>query len=51
MKAYLGQLSPLAWVGVSIPLLIVARTVLTVVLPGVIRLVMPDTVRAVLHIL
>ncbi|MGA9040877.1 MAG: hypothetical protein WB421_10105 [Terriglobales bacterium] len=51
MKAYLSQLSPLAWVGVSIPLLIVAHTVLTVVGPTVVRIVVPDTVRTVFHIL
>jgi|HubBroStandDraft_5_1064220.scaffolds.fasta_scaffold1458282_1 hypothetical protein len=51
MKTYLGQLSPLAWVGVSIPLLILARTVLTVLAPSVVRAVVPDTVRAMLHIL
>jgi hypothetical protein len=51
MKAYLSQLSPLAWVGVSIPLLVLAHTVFIVVVPAVIRAVVPDTVRAVLHIL
>lgn len=51
MKAYLSQLSAIAWVGVSIPLLVLAHSVFTVVAPAVIRAVVPDTVRAVLHIL
>ncbi len=51
MKAYLSQLSPLAWVGVSIPLMILARAILNVAVPTVIRIVLPDSVRAVLHFL
>jgi hypothetical protein len=51
MKAYLSQLSPLAWVGLSIPALIIIHTVLSVVVPTVIRVAVPETVRIVLHTL
>jgi hypothetical protein len=50
MKAYLSQLSPFALLVLSIPALIVVHTVWNEVLRTVIRMVVPETVRQVLHI-
>ena len=51
MKSYLDQLSPLALVGWSIPALIIVYTLLSVAVPAIIRVVVPETVRMVLHTL
>jgi len=51
MKAYLGQLSPLALVGLSIPALILVHTLWSVAVPAIIRVVVPETVRIVLQTL
>jgi hypothetical protein len=51
MKARLSHLSPFALVVLSIPALIVIHTVWSVWLPSVMRMVVPETVRAVLHAL
>jgi hypothetical protein len=51
MKAYLSQLSPFKLVVLSIPALIGVHKVLCAVTPAIIREVVPETVRAVLHTL
>jgi hypothetical protein len=51
MKAYLSQLSPFKLVMLSVPALIIVHTVLSAVTPAIIRVVVPQTVRAILHTL
>jgi hypothetical protein len=51
MKAYFKNLSSTAWALAAIPLVAVAYPVVTVVVPAVLRAVMPETVRAVLSML
>jgi hypothetical protein len=50
MKAYFSRLSPLALVGLSIPALIIVHTVLSMMMPAIVRVVVPETVRVVLHL-
>jgi hypothetical protein len=51
MKAYLSQLSPFTLVILSIPALVLIHTVLSVLAPAVIREMVPESIRAVLHTL
>jgi hypothetical protein len=50
MRAYLSRLSPFTLTVLSIPVLIMLHTVLSVAAPTIIRVVLPQTVRAALHI-
>ena len=51
MKAYLTNLSARAWALLVLPLLAIAYPVVTMVLPAVVRAVVPEVVRNVLHLL
>jgi hypothetical protein len=51
MKTYFKSLSSTAWTLLTIPLVAVAYPVVTIVVPAVLRAVVPETVRAVLSML
>lgn len=51
MKAYFNNLSSTVWTLLAIPLIAVAYPVVTILLPAVLRAVMPESVRAVLSLL
>jgi hypothetical protein len=51
MKAYFTNLPTRVWILLGVPLLAIAYPIVTVVLPAVIRAVVPETVRTVLHLL
>jgi hypothetical protein len=51
MKAYFANLPAKIWVLLAVPLVAIAYPVVTVVVPAVIRAVVPETVRTVLHLM
>lgn len=51
MRAYLANLTPKAWAMLAVPLVAIAYPVVTIVLPAVIRAVVPDVVRSVLSLI
>jgi hypothetical protein len=51
MKTYFKNLSSTVWALLAIPLVAVAYPVVTIVVPAVLRAVVPETVRAVLRML
>jgi len=51
MRAYLNQLPTAAWVALGIPVLLLAQQIIFLVVPVVVRAVVPEAVRSVLHLL
>lgn len=51
MKAYLTNLPTRIWLLLVVPAVVIAYPVVTIVLPAVIRAVVPETVRAVLSVI
>ena len=51
MKAYFTNLPAKAWVLLALPVIAVAYPVVTVVLPSLVRAVVPEVVRTVLHLI
>ena len=51
MKAYFTNLPARTWALVALPLVAIAYPVVTVVVPAVIRAVVPEVVRTVLHLI
>jgi hypothetical protein len=51
MRAYLATLTPTIRMLLAVPALLIAYTLLTCVLPAVLRAVVPDSVRSVLSLL
>jgi ABC-type sulfate transport system permease subunit len=51
MRAYLATLSPKIRMLLAVPALVIAYTLVTCVLPAVVRAVVPDAVRSVLSLL
>jgi hypothetical protein len=51
MRAYLANLTPTARMLLAVPALVIAYTLVTCVLPAMIRAVIPDAVRSVLSLL
>jgi hypothetical protein len=51
MKTYFTNLPTRVWILLGLPLLAIAYPIVTVVVPAVIRQVVPETVRTVLHLL
>jgi hypothetical protein len=51
MRAYLAKLSPMVRMALGIPLLLMAYPVVMIVLPAVLRAMVPDVVRSVLSLL
>jgi hypothetical protein len=51
MRAYLANLTPKAFMLLALPVLGVAYPVVMIVLPAVVRAVVPEVVRTVLHLI
>jgi hypothetical protein len=51
MRAYLANLTPKARVLLALPLLAIAYPVITILVPAIIRAVIPDVVRSVLSLI
>jgi hypothetical protein len=51
MKAYFTNLPAKAWMLLTLSAAVIAYPVITVVLPAVLRVVVPDTVRSVLSLM
>jgi len=51
MKAYLASLTPKSWMLLTLSALVIAYPVVMVVLPAMIRAVVPETVRSILSLL
>ena len=51
MKAYLANLTPKALMLLAVPVVAIAYPVVTVVVPAVIRAVIPEVVRSVLSMI
>jgi hypothetical protein len=51
MKAYFSNLTPKALALIALPLIAIAYPVVTVVLPAVLRAVVPEAVRTVLSLI
>jgi len=51
MRAYLANLTPKARVLLAVPVLAIAYPVIMILLPAVIRAVIPDVVRTVLSLI
>jgi hypothetical protein len=51
MRTYLSKLSPTARMALAIPLLMVAYPVVMIVLPCVVRAIVPNVVRSVLSLM
>ncbi|HEV3305655.1 MAG TPA: hypothetical protein VGZ91_04375 [Candidatus Sulfotelmatobacter sp.] len=51
MRAYLAKLTPKAQFLLALPLIAIAYPVVMIVLPAIIRAVVPDVVRTVLSLL
>jgi hypothetical protein len=51
MKAYFNNLSPKACALLALPLIAIAYPIVTMVLPSVVRALVPDVVRTVLHLI
>jgi hypothetical protein len=51
MRAYLAKLTPKTRMLLAVPTLVIAYTLVTCVLPALVRAVVPDAVRSVLSLL
>ena len=51
MKAYLANLQPKIWMLLTLSAVVIAYPVVRVVLPAIIRAVVPETVRSILSLL
>jgi hypothetical protein len=51
MRAYLATLTPTTRMLLAVPALVIAYTLVTCVLPAMLRAVLPDSVRSVLSLL
>ena len=51
MRAYLAKLTPKARMLLALPLIAIAYSVLTILLPAILRAVVPDVVRSVLSLI
>jgi hypothetical protein len=51
MRAYLANLTPSVKMLLAVPVLVIAYTLVTCVLPAVARAVVPDSVRSVLSLI
>jgi len=51
MRSYLANLTPKARLLLAVPLVVIAYSVVTVVLPTVFRAVVPEVVRSVLSLM
>ena len=51
MRAYLANLTPKAFMMLAVPVLAIAYSVVTIVLPAMVRAVVPEAVRSVLSLL
>jgi len=51
MRAYLAKLTPTIRMLLALPLIAIAYPVVTVLLPAVVRCVVPDVVRSVLSLI
>jgi hypothetical protein len=51
MKTYFNNLSSTTWALLAIPLVAVAYPVVTIVVPALLRAVVPESVRAILSML
>lgn len=51
MRAYLAKLTPKALILLAVPVLAIAYPLVTIVLPAVLRAVVPDVVRSVLSLI
>jgi hypothetical protein len=51
MRAYFANLTPKAFMLLAVPVLAIACPVVTIVLPAVVRAVVPEAVRSVLRLL
>ncbi len=51
MRAYLANLKPKSLMLLAVPVVAIAYPLVTIVVPAVIRAVVPDVVRTVLHLL
>ena len=51
MRGHLANLTPKGFLLLAVPVLAIAYPVITMVVPAVVRAVVPDVVRSVLHLL
>jgi hypothetical protein len=51
MRTYFSNLSPKTRMMLAVPLLVIAYPVITVVLPALVRALLPDAVRSVLSVM
>jgi hypothetical protein len=51
MQAYLAKLTPKARMLLALPLVVIAYPVVMIVVPAIIRAIVPDVVRSVLSLL
>jgi hypothetical protein len=51
MRAYLANLTPRTRMLLAVPALLIAYSVVTIVLPAMVRAMVPDVVRSVLNLL
>jgi len=51
MKAYFANLPAKAWVLVALSAVLITYPVITVILPAILRAIVPETVRSVLSLL
>jgi len=51
MRAYLANLTPKAMMLLGVPLVVIAYGLVMIVLPAVVRAVVPDVVRSVLRLI
>lgn len=51
MQAYLAKLTPKARVLLALPLVVIAYPVVMILVPAIIRAIVPDVVRSVLSLL
>ena len=49
MKAHMANLTARTWALLTLPLIAVAYPIVTMVLPAIIRAIVPEVVRTVLH--
>lgn len=51
MRAYLANLTPKVWAILVLPLVAIGYPIVTIVVPAVIKAVVPDVVRSVINII
>jgi hypothetical protein len=51
MRAHLANLTPKVRILIALPLVAIAYTVITILLPAIIRAIVPDVVRSVLKLI